>query len=254
MAVSSMLFTHLWPYCRATVSDDADGATSGRGLMTYDTTQTQHFRDGDGVIMPGGFWRRIAARLIDLLFATLLAFVLVIPVTLAFLPVAFVLDATGHTDAWGTFGAGVCLFLAFVCMEWLLLVRRQGQTLGKGLMGLRVVRNDNSALSLRSWPAVLRLAILAALVFTQLSVVGWFANLIVVLVDRPRGRAIHDFAASSRVVRAPKRSVNLRADLRMALPVPQAAGVSLTKAAGSPPVNLTKPRPYSPPAGPSPHH
>jgi uncharacterized RDD family membrane protein YckC len=193
------------------------------------------------VLVPAPLGRRLAARLIDIAFATALSFVLVIPVCLVLLPLALALNAAGNQELWGAIGGGTCLVLAFVCMEWLLLVRRQGQTLGKGLMGLRVVRQaPDGAVALASVPALLRLIGLGLLTFTPIGAFGFLANVLCSVADRPRRRMLHDFPARSRVVRAPKREVALAADLRMALPVPQASLVKASPAAPEAPVTLKK--------------
>jgi len=71
---------------------------------------------------PAPFWRRLLARLLDLVFSMVLAFILVIPVTLIALPFMPLMGP----DSWGPIGGITCLALAYVVLESFLLVRRQG--------------------------------------------------------------------------------------------------------------------------------
>jgi len=190
---------------------------------------------------PAPFVRRLGARLLDLGFCYGLAFVLVVPVGVLFIPV--VILTGGMTDALASAAAGLCVFLAYVGTEVFLLVRRQGQTLGKGLMGLRVVPASATSPSITLVSALIRLAVLlspfvfmvlagsfpASSALNGVAIVGTLslvASLILTLVP-PRGdrRAIHDWAAGTRVVRAPKRKIDFREDLKLALP----GKVDLTK-------------------------
>jgi len=199
------------------------------------------------VFEPAPAWRRLVARTIDLAIAFPLALILCVPVTIVGLPLVAILNSSGNEEAWGPIGAGLALLLAYVCLEWLLLIRRDGQTLGKGLMGLRVVRASRADRAggsrLAGVAAIARLAVLLA-PFAFLSAAGsdegpddaWdilayvgvlslVLSLLLAAIPASR-RSVHDLAAGSRVVRAPTRPVHLIADLRMAMPVPQ---VNLSK-------------------------
>ncbi len=181
------------------------------------------------------FGRRLAARILDLLFALALTFVMVIPVGIVFVPLSLAVDeGSAAYDALIATAASLAYFLAYVALEWFLLVRRDGQTLGKGLMGLRVVPTGTGPLTLRS--AFVRLAILlvpfvmfsvagsddgADTVWDFLAYLGLFtimASLVLAALRRNHRRTVHDLAASSRVVTASKRGINLRADLPMMVP------------------------------------
>ena len=192
------------------------------------------------MLEPAPAWRRLVARTIDLTLAFPLALLLCIPVTLVLLPLALVLKSSGDDDAWSAIGGGLALLLAYVCLEWLLLIRRDGQTLGKGLMGLRVVRasGDAPVARLAGGPALARLVLLL-LPLVLLSLAGgddgpdeiWdylaYAGLLSFLVSLllasvpASRRSVHDLVAGSRVVLAPRRPVHFMEDLRMAMPVPQ---------------------------------
>ena len=89
-------------------------------------------------------------------------------------------------------------FRSFVVLELFLLVNRHGQTLGKGLMRIRVIRVDERPLTVGA--SFIRLVVLFA-----------------VTVDRRRRRAAHDWAARTQVVMADRRSIKL-ADLKLMAP------------------------------------
>lgn len=96
---------------------------------------TPHHTTTDGGYTPAPLWRRAAARVIDLGVCVPLTFaclLVVFPVTAILIP--FMSD-----DAWSSLAAFLCYFSAFALVEYFLLRRRSGQTLGKGLMGLRVI-------------------------------------------------------------------------------------------------------------------
>ncbi|MGI9002003.1 MAG: RDD family protein [Pseudonocardia sp.] len=181
---------------------------------------------------PAPIGRRLTARILDLLFALVLTFVSIIPIALVLLPFLSIID----NDRLATFGAAACYFLAYVVLEFFLLVRRDGQTLGKGLMGLRVVDSKRQdARPLQVLPALLRLIILFT-PFVLLSVAGaatdsapkdslasasvlvLLTSLILAAVPGWRRRAVHDYLARSQVVRAPRRAIALREDVRMMVP------------------------------------
>ncbi|PPK94640.1 putative RDD family membrane protein YckC [Kineococcus xinjiangensis] len=188
------------------------------------------------------FWRRLTARVIDLLLALPLTFLLIVPLSIVASPVYIPMDK--NSAAYDTVVAVMgttAYFLAYVLLEWFLLVRRDGQTLGKGLLGLRVV-SDRGGATLTVTSSFVRLLVLFA-PFVLLSAAGndetgdvWdtlsdvglltvLASLLMALVPAARRRAVHDLAAGSRVVRAPVRGIALKQDVRMMIP----GKVDLTK-------------------------
>lgn len=193
--------------------------------------------------VPAPFWRRVVARLIDLAICLPLTFaclIVVIPVTLVLAP--FMSD-----DAWASLAAFLCYFLAYALVEYFLLRRRSGQTLGKGLLGLRVVSEGNpddtlamQGVSARS--ALLRMAVLIGPFVATLALYYatydssddegltgasdamfyvWMAVLagcaIAALADRRGRRGLHDRAARTRVVRTARRGIAAR-DFKMLVP------------------------------------
>jgi uncharacterized RDD family membrane protein YckC len=76
-------------------------------------------------LQPAPFFRRLAARLIDLVFALAMTFVIAIPVAIVYALTAGLLG----DGLWLTQMAAVCYLLAYVGLEVYLLVRRDSQTL-----------------------------------------------------------------------------------------------------------------------------
>jgi uncharacterized RDD family membrane protein YckC len=167
------------------------------------------------------FWRRLVARLIDFAIALPLAFVLVLPIVVVLAPVWIALGRSGIDDwedrVWGPIGASVCLFLSFIALELFLLVNRQGQTLGKGLVRIRVVRVDERPLTVTA--SFVRLVVLFAVnwIWHPVNMLLVLANVVAVTVDRRYRRAAHDYAARTRVVMADRRSIKF-ADMKLMAP------------------------------------
>ncbi|MGA6204076.1 RDD family protein [Nocardia sp. NPDC001965] len=181
------------------------------------------------------FFRRLAARILDLAFCLVLTFVVAIPVSILWIPIGLVTEGADEDLVYGL-GAAMCYFIAYVGLEVFLLVRREGQTLGKGLLGLRVVPAvETVAPRIGVRPAVTRMLIIF-LPFVFLSLSGGFpesgilnmlailgmlsfaVSLVLAAIPAARRQALHDLAARSRVVRAAKRKIDLKTDLVMVLP------------------------------------
>ncbi|MBF6444884.1 RDD family protein [Nocardia farcinica] len=184
---------------------------------------------------PAPFIRRLVARIIDLLFALVLTFVIAVPVSIVY---AVVVATAGEAQEGVITAACVafCYFLAYVGLEVFLLIRRDGQTLGKGLLGLRVVPAAEWArpqLSLRAATARMLIIFLPFVFFSlsgsvpesgaldTIALVGLLSLLLsLILAAMPVNgrRALHDLATGSQVVRAEKRKIVWTTDLPMALP------------------------------------
>lgn len=104
---------------------------------------------------PAPFLRRLAARLLDLVFSLILTFLVAVPVGLLFLATRPLIGEQASIGA----TVAVSYFLAYVGLEVFLLVRREGQSLGKGLLSLRVVQANLHASPLRVGQAVVRDAV-----------------------------------------------------------------------------------------------
>lgn len=171
---------------------------------------------------------RLLARLLDVVLSLALTFALAVPLTVVYLVVAAVV---GPSPGLLTGLAGLAYLVAFVLLEWVALVRRGGQSLGKGLVGLAVV-SDGAGAALPPGQALVRVAVLfapfALIVAARdgtgslvevLAVVGAFATVgSLGLAALPGHRSIHDRAALSRVVPAERRAVSLREDLALLRP------------------------------------
>jgi uncharacterized RDD family membrane protein YckC len=193
----------------------------------FDVGVYDPLRPAPPAVRPAPFWRRLVARIIDFTIAFPLAFVLVIPIVLILAPIWMALSQSRIDDwedrIWGPIGGSVCLFMAFIALELFLLVNRQGQTLGKGLMRIRVVRVDERPLTLRA--SSVRLLVLFGVnwFWHPINVFLLLGNMIAVTADRQKRRAAHDYAARTRVVMADRRSIKF-ADLKLMAPK-----VSVTK-------------------------
>jgi uncharacterized RDD family membrane protein YckC len=184
---------------------------------------------------PAPFFHRLTARLLDLAFCLILTFVVAVPVSLLLYPIHLM---TGEAFEGVIVGVAVWVsyFLAYVGTEVFLLIRRDGQTLGKGLLGLRVVPAGEWArprLEVKS--SVLRMLIIfLPFVFMSLAgsnpessvldVLAWVglltltASIVIAAVPAGDRRVVHDLATGSRVVRAAKRKIHLKSDIPMMLP------------------------------------
>lgn len=188
--------------------------------------------------MPAPFLRRLAARGIDAVVAVPVAFIACLPAGV----LAVLLQLVVSDDAATSIGAGLAVFLSVAAIEYFLLRRRGGQTLGKGLLGLKVVPADGSSDRVSARAALTRMSILVGPLIgglvaylargeserdtpggaDEIFYALWFAVLSVcaltALLDRAHHRGAHDRAAGTRVVCAPRRGVKIAEDVRMLLP------------------------------------
>jgi uncharacterized RDD family membrane protein YckC len=126
-----------------------------------------------------------------------------------YLPALIVLIATGGVDAaldssaatldigvWGV--AGLLCLCGFVAWIWItiLLVARNGQTIGKRLLEIKVVRSDGSPASLG------RIFWLRNVVNTLLGVIPLYGLIDLLLIFGARQQCIHDLIADTIVIRA----------------------------------------------------
>ncbi|MFC9664587.1 RDD family protein [Nocardia sp. NPDC127606] len=135
-----------------------------------------------------------------------------------------------------TVSAWACYFAAYIGLEVFMLLRRDGQTIGKGLLGIRVVPADPWARPrLEPHSAAIRMLIIFAPFFFMsvsggnpdsailnilaiAALLSFLVSIVLAAVPANGRRAIHDLVNGTRVVRAPKRRVELKKDLIMALP------------------------------------
>jgi uncharacterized RDD family membrane protein YckC len=145
---------------------------------------------------------RLGAYLIDVL-------VLLIPLGLIF-AVTFVSIVDSDTSTAGWIGASILWILASAAVVLLyapLLMMRQGerngQTLGKQLVGIRVVRDNGEPMGF-GWAALREVLIknlAVGIASSIIPIIPWFLNFFWPLWD-DQNRALHDMAASTHVVKA----------------------------------------------------
>jgi uncharacterized RDD family membrane protein YckC len=145
---------------------------------------------------------RVGATLIDVL-------VLLIPgAILGWLIVAASLD--GDSSTWAIIGAWV-LYLLALALIWLLYApllmmrsgERNGQTLGKQAVGIRVVRDSGEPMGF-GWAALREVVVKNLMVGIASSIIPfipWLLDVCWPLWD-DENRALHDFVVSTHVVRA----------------------------------------------------
>ena len=165
---------------------------------------------------PAGFWIRAAALAIDLVVFAL--------VQVSFEAMARAIVGPGTSGADGAHGAVALFTLLFAAVYTIALHTVAGQTIGKGLVGVRVVGLDGALLTVG--PSLLRyLAYCISLIPLG------FGYLVAGL--RRDKRALHDLIAGSRVERLPGRRVVRR-------PVPSPPPVGTLQ---EPAVQHAEPRP-----------
>jgi uncharacterized RDD family membrane protein YckC len=157
-----------------------------------------------GAFKLAGWWSRAGAYFVDALIVTVPALIV-----LGVLGVG--IFAADDGDSWGALvGAFIVMVLVFVVVAFLyapLLMMRQGprngQTWGKQLLDIRVIRTNGQPFTFGS--AALREVVLKGLAVgiaaTVIPFIPWFLNFFWPLWDG-ENRALHDMAAQTRVVEA----------------------------------------------------
>ncbi len=149
--------------------------------------------------------RRAGAFLIDGVLVGIVATVLLVVMVGAFGGVGFLGgDETGYVGlVLGALVGGLVAFLVSLLYAPLWMARTNGRTLGRQVMGIRVVRTNGRPTDF--WWSALRESVLKALVFGGLGFgatfgLAWLADVLWPLWD-DQNRALHDFVVDSRVVR-----------------------------------------------------
>lgn len=154
----------------------------------------QDFVAGEG-LEPGGRAARLAAAVVDGIIVCVMTFV----------PALTVLFATGalvgpetQVDDSAYLMAGLVFLAGFIAWAWItmLLVARFGQTMGKRLLEIRVVRSDGSQASLG------RIFLLRNVVNGLLGLIPFYALVDVLFIFGERRQCIHDRLADTLVVKA----------------------------------------------------
>lgn len=164
----------------------------------------------DRKLILAGFWRRLFADILDVLVLGAVGFALSVPFDSLFWRL-------------GAFGAWIGLLITFLYSGLLQAAIGQGQTIGKRILGIQVLRLDGGYLSVPQ--SLLRYAILAAVsyssgiiaaigvfvpaaatsetlrvVMSMLALAG-FLGCSVMVILHPQKRGLHDLLAGSIVVR-----------------------------------------------------
>lgn len=176
---------------------------------------------GDGPVPPGAFaprpgrpplptadelaevWRRALALLVDTVIVGALTAVVLVALGLSF----FGDGQSGTLEAVAATLVGLLVFVVFALLYApVVMARTNGQTLGKLVAGCRVVRTDGKRVDVL-WAAWREVVIKGLLFGVLASFTGGIAYLIDVLWPLWDGqkRALHDFIADSRVVKASTR-------------------------------------------------
>lgn len=157
-----------------------------------------------GPYVLSGWWRRVAATLIDAALISLGAIVI-----LALFGAVFSIGFLGGDKAGrASVIVGVLLGLVAVMIAALLyapavMARTNGQTVGKMALGIRVIRTSGQPMDF-AWAALREVGIKAFGAAVANSFTFGLASFLDVLwpLWDEENRALHDFAASTRVVRA----------------------------------------------------
>jgi uncharacterized RDD family membrane protein YckC len=153
-----------------------------------------------------GWGTRLGAYFLD-------ALIVALPGAIVIIALAGGVTATAdHKDAGygilvGALVVGILAFIAVALLYAPMLMsrdgERNGQTLGKQWLGIRVIRTNGQPFTF--WPAALREIVLKGLAVGVASsiipVIPWFLNYLWPLWDE-QNRALHDMAADTRVVAA----------------------------------------------------
>lgn len=137
--------------------------------------------------------QRFGAFLLD----GLVGFVMIYLPALALLLATGALDDTVEIDGTTLATAGLMCLIGFIAWVWItaLLVARNGQTIGKRLLEIKVVRSDGSAASLG------RIFWLRNFVNWLLSVIPLYGLVDLLFIFGERRQCIHDLLADTIVVR-----------------------------------------------------
>jgi uncharacterized RDD family membrane protein YckC len=155
----------------------------------------------DAELPPASRLSRLGAAIIDWLIITAILFVIQ--------AVTGTLQKTVNTHGGGYFVSfhmaqtwfwTLIWFAVWALVNWMFLL--QGQTIGKRLLKLKMLRQDGSPV------AMVRLLVHRSLVFTGLGMIpyiGWFIVLVdILLIFRPDRNTLHDDLADTKVVRLPR--------------------------------------------------
>jgi uncharacterized RDD family membrane protein YckC len=149
-----------------------------------------------------GWWRRVGAQLIDGLIVAIGAVILFVAITAPFSIGFFANDTVGVVAVIaGALLAVVCVAVVALLYAPAMMARTNGRTLGRGALGIRVIRADGRPVTF--WFAVLREVVVKALLIGTLASftfgLAWLLDILWPLWDE-ENRALHDFLVNTRVI------------------------------------------------------
>ena len=151
-----------------------------------------------------GWWSRVGAALIDGLIVGLGGIVLLIAITAPFGLLFFADENLGIVSIiFGFMLATLCVTIVAFLYAPAMMSRTNGQTLGRMVLGIRVVRAKGQPMTF--WFAMLREVVIKALLFGIASSLTFgLASLLDVLwpLWDEENRALHDLMVDTRVIRA----------------------------------------------------
>jgi uncharacterized RDD family membrane protein YckC len=150
----------------------------------------------DPAATPAGRGTRLVAVILDGIIGIAMFY---IPLVIGMRSHGPVVLPNGHFNAMALYGAGSLLALiGLIAWCWLtiLFVSRNGQTIGKKLLGIKVVRSDGSRASLG------RIFLLRNVVNTLLAVVPFYGLVDALLIFGEARQCVHDKIADTIVINA----------------------------------------------------
>jgi uncharacterized RDD family membrane protein YckC len=150
----------------------------------------------DSGATPAGRGTRLGAAILDGIIITVMIYV---PLAIGMRLNGHLVLPNGHFNPMAIFGAGSWLPLAgFVAWCWLtiLFVARNGQSIAKKMLGIKVVRSDGSPASLG------QIFLLRNVVNTLLAFVPFYGLVDILLIFGEARQCIHDKIADTIVIKA----------------------------------------------------
>ncbi len=154
----------------------AEGSVVTSPVPDYETVQTEHFR-----AKYAGFWTRFWAYTIDLIVLSAISGIII-------KPIFRVMDIEITNPAFLLFSAYKVTILLLLLLYFMLLTKYFGQTVGKMIMGIRVVSKDGGQLT---WGAVIFREVLGRFISKMLVI----PYLLVLFM--PKKEALHDVFANT---------------------------------------------------------
>ncbi|MEM0897098.1 MAG: RDD family protein [Verrucomicrobiota bacterium] len=152
---------------------------------------------GEGELNLASRWRRLGGSLLD----SLVMMVLILPL-MFMLGMFDRIDAQGRMSLGDTILASVIGIACFMAINGM-LIYKHGQTVGKRILGMRVVNLDGTQVEGNRY--VVRRLLLPFWIIPQIPLVGQIFGIVnVLLIFRKDHNCLHDDFARTRVIKLPK--------------------------------------------------